>query len=194
MNKKMDTKTMVLGAVLTALVIILEIISASLGKAGMFRFTFSLVPIAIGAATCGMGLSAWLGLVFGLSVLLTGDAAAFLAVNPLATIVTVLAKGILCGLLAGLIYKLLAKKLPTLGVIVSAIMCPIVNTGVFLLGCLLFFMETLAGWAQGLGFGDNVAAYMIFGLVGINFLIEIGTNIVLSPVIVRLLQIRKKSQ
>ena len=41
---------MVLGAVLTALVIILEVISASLGKAGMFRFTFSLVPIAIGAA------------------------------------------------------------------------------------------------------------------------------------------------
>lgn len=194
MNKKMDTKTMVLGAVLTALVIILEVISASMGKAGMFRFTFSLVPIAIGAATCGVALSAWLGLVFGLSVLLTGDAAAFLAVNPLATIVTVLAKGVACGLLAGLIYKLLAKKNKTLGVILSAIMCPVANTGVFLIGCLLFFMETLAGWAQGFGFGENVAGYMIFGLVGINFLIEIGTNIVLSPVIVRLLNIRKKNQ
>ena len=194
MNKKTDTKTMVLGAVLTALVIILEVISASLGKAGMFRFTFSLVPIAIGAATCGIGLSAWLGFVFGLSVLITGDAAAFLAVNPLATIVTVLLKGIASGALAGLIYKLLERANRTLAVVVSAIICPVANTGVFLIGCLLFFMETLAAWAQGLGFGDNVAGYMIFGLVGINFLIEIGTNIVLSPVIVRLLQIRNKSQ
>lgn len=185
---------MVLGAVLTALVIILEVISASLGKAGMFRFTFSLVPIAIGAATCGVALSAWLGLVFGLSVLLTGDAAAFLAVNPLATIITVLAKGILSGFVAGLIYKILARANRTLGVIVSALLCPVVNTGVFLIGCFLFFMETLSGWAQGFGFGDNVLGYMIFALCGINFLIEIATNIVLSPVIVRLLNIRKKSQ
>jgi len=192
MKKKMDTKTLVLGAVLTALVIILEVISASLGKAGMFRFTFALVPIAIGAATCGMGLSAWLGFVFGLSVLLTGDAAAFLAVNPLGTVITVLAKGVASGFLAGLVFKLLEKVNRYVAVAVAALVCPVANTGVFLLGCLAFFMDTIAGWAEGLGFGGNVAGYMIFGLVGINFLIEIGTNIVLTPVIVRLLNIRKK--
>ncbi len=188
----MDTKTMVLGAVLTALVIILEVISASLGKAGMFRFTFALVPIAIGAATCGPTLSAWLGFVFGLSVLLTGDAAAFLAVDPFGTILTVLAKGIASGLFAGLVYKLFEKRNRHAAVAVSAVICPLANTGVFLLGCLAFFMDTIAGWAEGLGFGGNVAGYMIFGLVGINFLIEIGTNIILSPVIVRLLDVRKK--
>ncbi len=192
MNRKMDTKTLVLGAVLTALVIILEVISASLGKAGMFRFTFALVPIAIGAATCGMGLSAWLGFVFGLSVLLTGDAAAFLAVNPLGTVITVLLKGIASGFFAGLVFKLLEKVNRYVAVAVAALVCPVANTGVFLLGCLAFFMDTIAGWAEGLGFGGNVAGYMILGLVGINFLIEIGTNIVLTPVIVRLLNIRKK--
>ena len=192
MNKKMDTRTMVLGAVLTALVVILEVISASLGKAGMFRFTFALVPIAIGAATCGIGLSVWLGFVFGASVLLTGDAAAFLAVNPAATILVVLAKGMATGFFAGLSYKLLKKTSNTVAAIVASLVCPIANTGVFLLGCLAFFMDTLATWAEGFGFGGNVAGYMIFGLVGINFLIEIGTNIVLSPVIVRLLDVRKK--
>jgi len=183
---------MVLGAVLTALVIILEVISASLGKAGMFRFTFALVPIAIGAATCGRALSAWLGLVFGLSVLLTGDAAAFLAVNPFGTILTVLLKGIACGYVAGLLYCLLKKQSRFAAVAVSAVVCPIVNTGVFLLGCLVFFMNTIAGWAEGLGFGGNVAGYIIFGLVGINFIIEIATNVILTPVIVRLLRIREK--
>lgn len=190
-TKKMDTKTMVLGAVLTALVIILEVISASLGKAGMFRFTFALVPIAIGAATCGPALSAWLGFVFGLSVLLTGDAAAFLAVDPFGTIITVLLKGTACGYVAGLLYGLFAERSRFVAVALSAVACPIVNTGVFLLGCLVFFMDTVAGWAEGLGFGGNVAGYMIFGLVGINFIIEIVTNIILTPVIVRLLNIRK---
>ncbi len=192
MNKKMDTRKMVLGAVLTALVVILEVISASLGKAGMFRFTFALVPMAIGAATCGIGISVWLGFVFGLAVLLTGDAAAFLVVNPLATVFVVIAKGMATGFFAGLSYRLLEKNEKTVAAIVAALVCPIANTGVFLLGCLAFFMDTLATWAEGFGFGGNVAGYMIFGLVGLNFLIELGTNMVLCPVIVRLLAVRKK--
>ena len=53
-------------------------------------------------------------------------------------------------------------------------------------------MNTIAGWAEGLGFGGNVAGYMLFGLVGINFIIEIATNVILTPVIVRLLRIREK--
>ena len=171
MNTQNKTKTLVLGAVLTAMVVILEFISASMGRAGMFRFTFSLIPIAIGAATCSIGVSSWLGFVFGLSVLISGDAAPFLAVNPIGTIITVLAKGIASGLLAGLVYKAL-KKYDKISVFVSAIVCPVANTGIFLIGCLLFFMETVSGWAQGLGFGDNVGQYMIVGLVGINFLIE----------------------
>lgn len=192
MQKKMDTRTMVLGAVLTALVIILEMISASLGKAGMFRFTFALVPMAIGAASCGVGISTWLGFVFGLSVLLTGDAAAFLPVDAFGTILTVLLKGMAAGFLAGAVYKLLEKKNMGFATAVAAIVCPLANTGVFLLGCLAFFMPTIAQWAEGLGFGGDVSRYMLVGLVGINFLIEIGTNIILTPVIVRLLQIRKK--
>ena len=73
-------------------------------------------------------------------------------------------------------------------------MCPLVNTGVFLLGCLVFFMDTVTGWATAAGLGGNVAQYMIFGLVGGNFLFELGLNIIISPVIVRLLNIRKKQK
>ncbi len=191
-NGSGSTKTMVLGGLLTALVIILEVISAFMGKAGMFRFTFALLPIAIGAATCGIGLSAWLGFVFGASVLLTGDAAAFLAVNPIGTIFTVLAKGIACGVVAALLYQLLSKKNRTLAVVVSAISCPFINTGVFLLGCLVFFMETVTGWATAAGFNGDVGGYMILGLVGINFIFELITTIVLTPVVVRLLNVKRK--
>ena len=75
--------------------------------------------------------------------------------------------------------------------LISAIICPIVNTAVFLLGCLLFFMPTITEWANG----ENVSVirYVIFYLVGGNFVFELLLNVVLSPVIVRILNaIRRK--
>ena len=98
----------------------------------------------------------------------------------------------LAGLLSGLVYKALENKNRTLAVAVAAVVCPVVNTGVFLIGCLLFFMETIGGWADAMGFGANVGQYMIVGLVGANFIFELLFNVVLSPVVVRLIRIGKK--
>ena len=83
------------------------------------------------------------------------------------------------------------KYSPT--VIAAAIICPIVNTGVFLIGCLLFFMEPVTAWGEALGF-SNVGEYMFLGLAGGNFLVEMGINIVLTPVILRLINLIKKNK
>ncbi|MDO4609027.1 MAG: ECF transporter S component [Clostridia bacterium] len=190
-TKKISTQTVVLGAVLTALVIILQYLGAFI-KFGPFSISLVLIPIVIGAATCGKYIAAWLGLVFGFAVLMSGDAGAFLAVNPLGTVVTVLLKGTLCGLASGAIYGLLSGKNSYLAVAVSAVLCPIVNTGVFLIGCQLFFMPTIVGWALSEGFGANAWQYIIVGMVGINFLVELAINIILCPIIVRLLNVRQK--
>lgn len=189
-NSKFIRK-LVITAMLTALVVILQFVSMNL-RFSMFSITLTLVPIVLGAALCGISSGAWLGFVFGVVVLLTGDAAAFLAVNIPGTIITVLVKGAVCGLFSGLIYKALSRFNTYFAVAAAAVAAPIANTGVFLVGCLLFFMPTIAEWAAGLGFGDNVGKYMIVGLVGINFLIELAINVVLSPVIVRLINIRNK--
>ena len=109
------------------------------------------------------------------------------------TSVTVLLKGTACGALAGLTYQKLASRSRDLAVAAAAVVCPVVNTGVFLLGCLLFFLDTVAAWGQAAGFG-SIGAYMLFGLVGGNFLFELGSNIVLSPIVVRLLHIREQSR
>ncbi len=45
--------------------------------------------------------------------------------------------------------------------------------------------------ANDAGF-DSAVGFMFIGLAGINFLVELGTNVVLSPVIVRLIHIGKK--
>ena len=180
----MSVKTLALGAILTALVVILQFMG-SFVHIGIFSISLVLIPIVIGAAMCGKFIGAWLGFVFGVVVLISGDAAAFLAVNIPGTVITVLLKGTLCGLFSGLTYDLFARKNQYLGVFAAAIVCPIVNTGIFLLGCLVFFMHVISSWA-----GDtSLVSFMIFGLGLINFPVELAFNLVLSPVIVRLLKI-----
>lgn len=191
-KNRSSLQRLTLGAILTALVVILQLMGSFI-HLGMFSISLVLIPIVVGAATCGPWIGAWLGFIFGVTVLLSGDAAAFLAVDVFGTILTVLLKGTLCGLCAGLVYRWLAKWNQYVAVFAAAIVCPLVNTGVFLLGCFVFFYETVAGWGAAAGFGDNAVQYMFFGLAGGNFLFELGFNIVLSPIIVRLLNITKKT-
>ena len=124
-------------------------------------------------------------------VVLLTDAGAFLAINVPGTIATCILKGMLAGLAAGAVYKLLEAKNRWAAVITAAIVCPVVNTGLFLVGCSVFFLDTISEWAAGAGF-ESAGAYMIFGMVGLNFLVETAVNIVLSSVIVRVLNIVKK--
>ena len=185
------TKTLTLLALFTAIVVVLQFVGSAI-KLGPFSISLVLVPIVIGAAMCGAKAGAWLGFVFGVVVLLSGDAAAFLQVNPLGTVIVVLVKGAMAGLCAGLVYKALEKKSDFGATLAAAITAPVVNTGIFLIGCYIFFLPTVSGWAEGAGFGANVGRYMILGLVGGNFLVELAINVVLVSVITRLIRVGKK--
>ena len=190
-NKRQEsTKKLVLGAVLTALVIVLQLLGSFI-RFGPFSISLVLVPIVLGAALCDYKIGGWLGLVFGAAVILSGDAAAYFAVDVAGTIITVLAKGILCGTLSGLTYKILEKHNKYLAVMAAAVVCPVVNTGVFLLGCKIFFMSAITEWGFAEGF-KNATSYMFLGLAGGNFIFELITNIILAPVILRIINFKNK--
>ena len=174
----------------SAAVVVLQFVSMSL-RFTTFSITLTLIPIVVGAAIYGIGAGAWLGFVFGLAVLLTGDAAAFLTVNFPGTIVTVLAKGMLAGIASGVVYKALAHKNKSLASILAAMICPVVNSGVFFLGCLVFFMDTIRQWALT-DFGDHAVTYIIVGLIGFNFVLEFAINAIFSPTITYVINIGKK--
>lgn len=190
-NPKAATLAVTELAVLTAIVIVLQLVGSFI-RFGPFSVSLVLIPIVLGAALYGPLAGMWLGLVFGVTVLLSGDANAFLAVNPFGTVLTVLLKGMAAGFVAGLLYNLIAKKSTWAAAFVSAIICPVVNTGVFLLGGLVFFLPTLREWGEGLGY-QNVFVYMIVGLVGANFLFELGVNVLLAPALHRALFLLNKS-
>ena len=264
-----DIRTIVGVGLLTAIVLVLQLFIGSTIRLGTFSVSLVLMPIVIGAALFGFWAGAWLGLVFGVAVLLSGDASLFMGINPLGTIVTVILKGLLAGAISGLVYTGLAElfsknnsterfatiaacclmalggvaclgygihlnntpviskaleessssnpgtfcivfgsilaavglalliyvliKKPDLdvsaAVFVSAAVCPIVNTGVFLIGCRLFFYSTIKEWAGN----TDVGTYMIVGLVGLNFIFELAINLILSPAIVMLIRYGQKT-
>ena len=189
-NKRESTQKLVLLALLTALVAILAYFGGFIKIGGLASISLTLIPVVLGAALCGPWAGAWLGGVSGVIFFLTADAAFWLGLSVHGTIITVMVKGIAAGLCAGLVYRLLESVNRYLAVMVSAIVCPVVNTGLFLIGCLIFFMDTVNAGASGEGI--SVYAYLIIFFVGLNFVFELIANIVLSPAIVRILNIRKK--
>ena len=100
-----------------------------------------------------------------------------------------LLKGAAAGFLAGVCYDAIAKKNDKAAVVVSGIVCPVVNTGLFILGMLVFFFDTLSGWASG----QNMLVYIIVVLTGVNFLVELGVNMLLAAGITRIIRAGKKN-
>lgn len=186
------TEQLVMTAMMTALVIVFQLLATYTKFFGPFESAVGLIPIAIGACLCGPIVGAWLGLVFGIVVLATGGGALFFAFSVPGTIITVLLKGAAAGFVSGLVYKLLNKKLGFFAAIFASLACPLVNTGIFLLGSAVFFMPYAEAIGElcaidGAGFGVFIA--LALG----NFLIEVAMNTVLSPIFVRILKIRKKT-
>jgi len=184
--KHVNVRKLVLLALLTAIVVLLQFLGAFI-RFGPFSISLVLLPIAVGAALNGIYAGGWLGFVFGLVVLLSGDAGAFLIVDPAATIFVVLLKGTLAGLAAGAVYRLFSRISRTVAAIAAAAVCPIVNTGIFIIGSYVFFLPTLTEWGIEAG-AANVTAYIFLFLITGNFLFELGLNLILSPTIVRLIQ------
>lgn len=190
MNNK--TKTMVGIALLIALVIVMQFIGGMIPPIGGFSISLVLIPIVIGAAAYGPGAGALLGGVFGVIVTINcingtdvGGAMVFQA-NPALCVAVVMAKGILAGFAAGWVYRLLKGKNPYLAMLCCAIVCPVVNTGLFVACMLTFFREVLSAWAGG---GD-ILSYVLTGLVLANFVPELIINVVFGTVGQRIMKTR----
>ena len=185
--KNTKVRRMVGIAIMSAIVVILQLLGSFI-KIGPVSISLVLIPIVVGAAMYGPGAGAVLGGVFAVVVLLQPDTAFFYGVHYFGTVITVLVKGILAGWLSGLVFKAFSKVNEWLAVLMAAVVCPIINTGFFALGCKLFFWDALAE----LG-GGNAVVYLFTVMIGFNFIAEFVTNLICSPVVVRILHAARKN-
>lgn len=165
-------------AILMSLTIVLTFISNYITIAGI-SINLSVLPIALAGILYGPLAGLFVGLVNGGLVLLAPSTGSFLAMNVWGTILVCLLKTGLAGLCSGLLFRLFYKRFFSLGVIIASISTPIINTGLFILGSLLFF--------GGL-FGSLISIF-----VSVNFIIEFSVIVVLCPTIVFLIKTLMKN-
>lgn len=192
-------------ALLVALVVVLQMLG-SFVKIGPLPMSFVLVPIVIGACLLGVKEGAILGFVFGLITMIMGvtgvDAFSFLLweANPVWFVIVCLLKATMAGFGSGLIYKGLDKlfggRFKTLTTVLASISAPIINTGIFVIGMFLFFFETMEAlpsmFPDVFGQYKSAVQLVFLGLAGLNFVGEFIVNLVLSPAIVRIIDVVKK--
>ena len=178
MKNSLKIKRLVGISTLAAIVIVLQLTASYLPKLpGDLSLSLVLVPIVIGAILYGATGGAILGFVFAVMVLIDPSTAVFYEANIFATIVIVILKSTLAGFVSGLLFRVLYKVNFFLAIVVAAIVCPCINTGIFVLGATMFFRNLFGG-----------GLVVIIGIVGANFLVELGINAILCPTLAVLIR------
>ncbi len=196
MKKGFSARNLAYFAVLLALVIVLQCCGGFF-RIGATSLSFVLVPIVLGGILLGWIAGALLGFAFGFIVLMYGVAgadvftAALLADSPAMTVIICLVKGVAAGVVPALLYKLIARKNTFVAAIVASLSAPIMNTGLFIVGCLII-SGTIAKVAE-IGSMNEVVYFLFIGCAGWNFIIEFAINLVLAPAIHRVVLVAEKS-
>lgn len=195
--KNAKIKRMTTIALLMAMVVVLQFISAAIPPVSGFTISLVLIPIVLGAAMYGPKAGALLGATFGTIVFINcvngsdvGGQMVFQA-NPVLCFLVVMGKGILAGFASGAVYRLLRSKFSGyIAMMGAAIVCPVVNTGTFILCMLTLFNEVITAWAGSVG--ADMITYIFAFLLLLNFVPELIINLVFSPFGERILHTVRK--
>ncbi len=194
MNTKFfSAKNVAILGILIALVIVLQLFASAIPMFGI-TLNFSLIPIALAGILLGALGGAIVGFSCGLVVFLVaavfgGEAftAMLFQAHPVILTIICIGKTTVAGLVSGLIFKLLSKKNAFIAVCVSAVILPIVNTGIYMLGIVLMKDTT----ATFLGMGVSSAGVVfttVFALIWLNFVLEMAVNLIFIPMIHRVIK------
>lgn len=186
-------------AVLVALVVVLQVFGGNLMIANV-SLNLALVPIALGAILFGPIVGGALGLICGFIVMIFGVTGSepftffIFSQSPVMTVLLCLVKTTVAGIVAGLLYKFVAKKNKIAAVFIASAIVPIVNTGIFAIGC-FFIYDSIVQYLVGVGLdlAGLSAAYVVFVVVITwNFFIELLTSLLLAPAVATITRVVEK--
>ena len=183
------TLYMVTLAILTALVVVLQLWGSAIPMPGSTSLSLVLIPIVIGGLVLGVKAGAFLGFVFGLfvfvwcGVLGYDPFTAFLFANePVMTALICIVKGTAAGLVPPIVHRALRNRFPFSSVVVASALAPVCNTGIFMIG-MAIIMKTLETYLAG----AMTVGYFLGAIILVNFTIEFAFNLILSPALYRIM-------
>lgn len=168
-------------AILLALVIVLQAFSSAF-TFGTVNPNFALIPIVLGAIVLGASAGAFLGFACGIVVLIQviSGLVPFYALiwteTPVVAALTCIVKTTVAGWVAGLLFNWLKKVNLHVAIFVASGIVPIINTALFIVGC-LGMHEAIAMIAGG----ENLFLFILVSIITYNFFVEFGVNLIVSP-------------
>lgn len=187
--KHFSAKRIAYFGILTALEVVLTLWGSAIPvvSGSTAALNFSLIPIVLGAILLGEWDGALLGFISGLINFITvvlGMQPVFLFLfnlQPVMIALICIVKTTLAGFISGLAYRLIKKRNQKAAVITAALLAPIVNTLVFILGCLC-----ISGAIEAVADNfpipyESAFQIIILGFVSFNFFIEFAINLILAP-------------
>lgn len=179
-TKKINARIIATTGLLLAVEIILQLLGILIP--GTVNINLSLIPVTIGAIMFGPLVGGFLGFMNGIVVLCSPNTISlFMSISPGGTVLTCLTKCLLAGVAAGFIMKPFKNKNQIIGSVLASIAVPLLNTLIFSIYCYLFFMPGLGS----MGVTSYATIFTIF--IGINFLFEIIINVVITPILTKVL-------
>lgn len=184
-----NTKTLVIYALLTAIIFIMSFTPLGYLKTAGIEITFITIPVIIGAIMLGPGAGAFLGGIFGITSFiqcfgLSPFGAALLGINPFYTFVVCVFPRILMGLFCGLIFKVLKNKTSKLlSFSIASLSGALLNTILFMTTLMLLFGNS--AFIKGLNTAGLSVASFVMAFVGFNGIIEAVTCFILGTAISR---------
>ena len=195
-RKFFSAKDVAYFAILLALVIVLQLFASAIPMFGI-TLNFSLIPIVLAGIFFGMWGGGALGLVSGLitfivtAVMGREPATAFLfQANPAVLTLVCIGKTTVAGFVAGLLYRLIAKKNRLAAAYVASATVAVLNTGLYLVGMVAMKNDVAA--YLGTEATAQVIFVTVFGLVWLNLVLELAVNILFAPAIHRVVLIAEK--
>ncbi len=199
MNSKFFTaKNVALLGILVALVIVLQLFASAIPMFGV-TLNFSLIPIALASILLGWFGGAIVGFVCGLVVWITmavlgqePSTAALFQASPVILTIMCIGKTTISGLVSGLVFKWISKKNSFFAIVISAVIIPIVNTGIYMLG-MVIMQDAVAEFLSLNTWSAGIVFTVVFGIIWLNFVLEMAINLIFIPVIHRVIKVVQKA-
>lgn len=173
--------------VLVALMVVLQLFASAIPMFGV-TLNFSLIPIVLGAICFGSIGGGLMGFISGVITFITCAVMGrepftlfLFQANPVMLTIVCIGKTTFAGVLSGLAYFFVSKKSKIAAGYVAAILLPIVNTGLYLVGLIAMKGDV----AEYLGVEASAGAVFIavFVIIWLNFILEIVVNALFAPAI-----------
>ena len=191
--KRLDTRRMVLLAMLSGILLIMSFTPLGYLNIGPLAISLNMIPVAIGAVALGPGGGAFLGAVFGITSCLqcvgiggiSQMGVILFEISPILTILQRFATRVLAGWLTGIVFKLLHRPRFPLASYIAGFSAALFNTVFFMAALVLLFGST--DYLQDMIAGRNILLFIV-SFVGINAVVEMFAATVAVGIVCKALE------